>query len=336
MKSDLETSVIEGLKTGDGSIERALLAVSGLDEKGVGNYQQKLDRMQQDFEQWHAERQGWWRKIRNAVLEKTEHHQYETAKALFEYLWETKPNRYNDDFLLANVIDNQLDNDLNKRVGNCLGLTSLYSVLGARLSLEMAVLAEEGHILSLLSYDGQEIIVENAKRIGFDYNLKERQRFQKRDLIFLVSDTFNSRGNAKSNLRDFAGAIPDYDKAIKLKPDYAFAFNNRGVAKDDLGDLAGAMQDYDKAIELKPDYALAFYNRGIAKKNLGNLAGAMRDYDKAIELKPDYALAFNNRGIAKINLGDVEGARRDFKKAHELDPSLCKYSSHHRSEIRKV
>ena len=30
MNYDLETSVIEGLKTGEGSIERALLVVSGL------------------------------------------------------------------------------------------------------------------------------------------------------------------------------------------------------------------------------------------------------------------------------------------------------------------
>ncbi len=272
MKSDLETLVIEGLKNGDCSIERALLVVSGLDERGIRNYQQKLDSIQDDFERWHSEIP-------------------ERARALFDYLWETKPNRYSDDFLLANVIDNHLADDKHAKVGNCLGLTSLYTVLGTRLGLEMAVLFDEEHILSLLSYHGQEIVIENTKNIGFDCNLKERQRFQKGDLKILVSYAFSSRGNAKQN----------------------------------LGDLKGVIQDHNKALELKPDYAYAFSNRGVAKADLGNLKGAIKDYNKAIELKPDDAFAFYNRGLAKYCLGDLEGAKRDSERAHELNPTLCKH-----------
>ena len=55
---------------------------------------------------------------------------------------------------------------------------------------------------------------------------------------------------AKSEKGDHKGAISDYTKAIKLKPDYAIAYNNRGSAKYDLGDKKGACSDYKKAASL--------------------------------------------------------------------------------------
>ena len=62
------------------------------------------------------------------------------------------------------------------------------------------------------------------------------------------------------------GAIQDYDKAIELNPNSAYAYNNRGYAKFQLQEDYQAIEDYDKAIELDPNYAQAYhYNRGVAK-----------------------------------------------------------------------
>ena len=251
---DLESTVIEQVKSGRCSVERALLVVSGLEnEEQIRAYQRKLDRIQQDFK-------------KNVNVKKSG--SYDKAEALFEYFWEKKPDRYNGDFLLANVIDNQLDEDKNKRVGNCVGLTSLYSVLGVRLGLDLAALCSEDHVLSLLSYPGQEIVIENTLRDGFDCNLHKRARFQKRDLLVLISTVFNKRGISKYCLGNYAGAMQDYNAALKLKPDFADAFINRGNVKQKLGDYDGAILDYDRAIELEPDFAEALHNRRIATKKL--------------------------------------------------------------------
>ena len=64
---------------------------------------------------------------------------------------------------------------------------------------------------------------------------------------------------------------------------------NRGLAKTFLKEYEGAIKDYDKAIELDPNFAPAYHNRGIAKYELKQYSEAIADYDKAIELDPNYA-----------------------------------------------
>ena len=82
---------------------------------------------------------------------------------------------------------------------------------------------------------------------------------------------YNNRGNAKSDLQDYQGAIADYTKAIEINPQLAPAYYNRGLAKYDLKDYQGAIADYSKAIEINPQYADAYYNRGLAKELVRDL-----------------------------------------------------------------
>ncbi len=135
-----------------------------------------------------------------------------------------------------------------------------------------------------------------------------------------AEDLFDD-GFEKYNKKDYPGAIADYNEAIRLKPDYAFAYNNRGLAKYDLGNKQEAIADYNEAIRLKPDYAFAYNNRGLAKYDLGDKKGAIADYNEAIRLKPDYAFAYHNRGLAKYDLGDKQEAIADYNQAIRLNPN---------------
>ncbi len=131
-------------------------------------------------------------------------------------------------------------------------------------------------------------------------------------------------GAAKDNLGQHFAAIADFDTAIKLKPNAADAYLNRGAAKNNLGQHFAAIADYDIAIRLKPD-ALAYYNRGSVKNNLGQYSAAIADYDIAIRLKPDFAEAYNNRGAAKDNLGQHFAAIADYDIAIRLKPDALAY-----------
>jgi tetratricopeptide (TPR) repeat protein len=106
----------------------------------------------------------------------------------------------------------------------------------------------------------------------------------------LTAEEWWGLGNKRYDSGDNQGAIADYDKAIKIKPNYANAYNNRGSAKYNLGDKKGAIADYNQAIKIKPDYAKAYHNRAIAKSDLGDNKGASADYDKAMKIEPDNVL----------------------------------------------
>ena len=54
-------------------------------------------------------------------------------------------------------------------------------------------------------------------------------------------------------LKDFMGALSDFNIAIVINPDYSDAYNNRGRVKHFLLDDAGACSDWKKAFELGID-----------------------------------------------------------------------------------
>ena len=338
-ENNLEQKIIQEIKQGDFSAERALLIASGLtSENQINEYRKKIETTVIDFKKF----------LKKRNITNNGNQNYQTAKVLFKYLQKDHPDRYNHNPLLTKVIDSQLSKD--KKVGNCNGLTSLYTVLGLRLGLNLSVLFNDIHILTLLE---EKVLIDHTDPHGFDVSFKNYPGFKKGNLVFLIASTYNHRGIAKKGSGDFEGALVDCDKAIELNPKSASAYHNRslnkaslgdleeslvdcdksielnpkpayytvrGIVKKDLGDFEGAIADQDKAIELDPEYAPAYYNRGIVKKDLGDLEGSLVDCDKAIELNPKYELPYNNRGIVKLYLKDLEGAIIDYNKAIEINP----------------
>jgi tetratricopeptide (TPR) repeat protein len=139
-----------------------------------------------------------------------------------------------------------------------------------------------------------------------------------------LSYAYDLRGNAWDDKGEFVRAIADYDRAIKVKPDYAQAYNDRGIARNDKGDYDEAIRDYNRAIELKADFAQAYNNRGIAYHHKANELKAIAEYTRAIELNPKYAHAYYNRAISYHLRGEEAAAKKDYYEAIRLDSTLEK------------
>jgi tetratricopeptide (TPR) repeat protein len=82
----------------------------------------------------------------------------------------------------------------------------------------------------------------------------------------------------------------------------------------ELRDLAGAVAAYTRAIEIDSQMAVAYKNRGLAYKAQGELDRACRDFDRAIELDAGLLAAYMNRGLILIRQGKDEEAEKDFER----------------------
>ena len=134
---------------------------------------------------------------------------------------------------------------------------------------------------------------------------------------------FAGRAWARFSIRDFAGAIRDYDRAIQLHPEIDGFYLEQGHVYLAIGNVDGAIRDLSEAIRLNPDNASAYNNRGLAFRRKGDLDAALKDYSRAIEINPVYALAFANRGHLEEALGRRKAAIDDLQQALLFDPALA-------------
>ncbi len=143
-------------------------------------------------------------------------------------------------------------------------------------------------------------------------------------------------------------ALPELDKALRIKPDYIPAFQlqaaiyfelkrypeaiavctaglkrrsdyelywSRATCFNELDELQKATADLDQAIALKPQDADSYILRGDLHRRLGELQKAIADLDQAIVLKPQYAEGYVLRGDVYRRLGMDDLAKRDNAQA---------------------
>lgn len=164
------------------------------------------------------------------------------SKALFDWLWRQKPNRYGlgSDFRLNHVIEAQTDQGT-QVVGNCLGLTLLYNCLLRRLGIYAGALNLENafgkgpHVLTALKIDEDLVDVENILPHGFDYhghiNNPSRASWGDKEL---VADIYLSMGNLLFDKGRFDEALENYDRAVDLNSEYEKARINRAICLMEL------------------------------------------------------------------------------------------------------
>lgn len=125
------------------------------------------------------------------------------------------------------------------------------------------------------------------------------------------AEKFYNAGIEDFKVRNFQGAIINFNQAITLRPDFERAYYNRGATKFEMKDYNGAIADFDKALTIVQG-ADSYFSRGQAKYALGNKVGAAEDYTKTVEIKSDYAQAFYYRGGIKFENKDYKAAIEDF------------------------
>jgi tetratricopeptide (TPR) repeat protein len=132
----------------------------------------------------------------------------------------------------------------------------------------------------------------------------------------------NLRGVAAVSLGKPDEAIPSYQTAVRLKPDYVDAWNNLGNACKETGDLDKAADCIEKALQLNPQSAAAWNNMAGVMEAKGEQQAALESYNQALQLNNNFSEAWNNRGVLLLNAGNINQAFSDFGSAVKLQGSF--------------
>jgi len=152
----------------------------------------------------------------------------------------------------------------------------------------------------------------------------------------LTAQDFFAIGNKKLKNKNFKGAISDFTKAIKLKPDFINAYTKRALAKDSIGDYSGAQKDYDYVILLHSDLNKEKNNENYKKMTQIILKGneflkekkyheALYEFKEAVDAYPQYAEGYIRRGDTNYLLKNYKEALADYNNAIRIASNIMLY-----------
>jgi tetratricopeptide (TPR) repeat protein len=185
------------------------------------------------------------------------------------------------------------------------------------------------HIIALIKLErfiDAKVLLDKSKRKGikgFDFDQLEQRLNEANKALSIKPDyayAFYNMGNVLVEKQNLEEAIEAYKKAIVIKPDYVEAYNNMGNALLEQHNLEEAIEAYKKVLVIKPDYVDAYNNMGNALLEQHNLEEAIEAYKKALVIKPDYVDAYYNMGNALQDQGKLEEAIEAYNKALAIMP----------------
>lgn len=137
------------------------------------------------------------------------------------------------------------------------------------------------------------------------------------------------RGDLAMIHGQYLEAINAYEECPK---DSARTWNRLGTAYHHLFAIHEARRDYERALKLRPDYPEALNNLGATYYSERKYKKAVRYYRRAIALDPGSALYYSNLGVALMAERKTDEAIAAYQKAYELDPAVFNAGSHTVSE----
>jgi Flp pilus assembly protein TadD len=148
--------------------------------------------------------------------------------------------------------------------------------------------------------------------------LKRRLHEQQESLKHYAHEYLQMGNDCITQAHSPKAALANFDKALRLYPDYVDAHVRRGVTLADMGDTYEAEAAFNRAIALSPVDFRAYYNRGKLRLADNRPQEAVSDLDKATSLKPNHAGAHDVFGDALARIGNEDAAAVQWALAERL------------------
>jgi lipoprotein NlpI len=143
------------------------------------------------------------------------------------------------------------------------------------------------------------------------------------------------RGNYRSSINDFQGAIEDYEKCLNVKSKKPGVYFNLGIIYGTMGndkqknqDMKGALEMYQKSVDmlsygllLDSTYSKAYMDRATTYVLMNKFNLAAKDFTKMLEFYPDSKEILEKRAYVNGLSENYNAAIEDYTTLIKIDPA---------------
>jgi tetratricopeptide (TPR) repeat protein len=129
-------------------------------------------------------------------------------------------------------------------------------------------------------------------------------------------------GEVATGREQYEEALPHYQRAAELAPEYSDSWTDLAKAYERLDNLAEAEANYRHAIELEPDNADLYLVLSKMYSAHGQHARAIEAIEEAVSANPDSAILCVYLASMYLENKDYRQAEIFLDKAEQLDPEL--------------
>jgi tetratricopeptide (TPR) repeat protein len=117
-------------------------------------------------------------------------------------------------------------------------------------------------------------------------------------------------------------AIKDYDRAVKLHPNFSGGYLRRAQLNCENKHYDAAINDADQLVKLEPKQGWAVQTRAMILYEAGRYKAAIDDYGQLIKISPSLDRAYISRARAYEKLGQFALAAKDREKARQISRQM--------------
>jgi len=121
--------------------------------------------------------------------------------------------------------------------------------------------------------------------------------------------------------KKYANAIKTADEILKQDPNFYKAYNIKGIALSYSSQPNQGLINIDKALAIKPDFAYARFNKALAYELTAQYDKALEWYDKALQVE-NYIWSYYGKASIYGRRGDVANTVKFLKIAIDMDPGV--------------
>jgi tetratricopeptide (TPR) repeat protein len=134
------------------------------------------------------------------------------------------------------------------------------------------------------------------------------------------AENFYSQGLRLMARDDFAKALPYFEKATEIDPNYAEAWYQAGFCYGMLGRATDSLRASKNAARLRPNWVETHINIGASSFALGNFKEATEAYRNAVKLDDTNAETHYSLGLSLNKLSRTDEEVLSYKRAINLKP----------------